>query len=165
MTAAADVRIRLFREEDRPFYETIMTRFIPERTVSPRDPEAMARFFARRASGEVANPEGTEVFIAVDAGDQPVGMCAIRADKDYFDEHPRAYIDLLAVSEQAEGKGVGRALMNHAEQWARSRRLLEITLDVFASNTGAIAFYHRMGYQADHLRMSLPLPVDAANES
>lgn len=161
MTSSPDIQIRPFREEDRPFFETILTRLIPERTASPRDPGAIARYFARRGSGEIASPDGTEVFIAVDAGDHPVGMSAIRPDKDYFDGHPRAYIELLAVTEQAEGSSVGRALMNHAERWARSRHLREIALDVFATSTGAIAFYHRLGYQPDHIRMSLSLPVDA----
>jgi ribosomal protein S18 acetylase RimI-like enzyme len=137
-----------------------MPRFVPERIVSPRDLNAMGRFFALYATGERELHAGTELFIAVDR-DQPAGLLAIRSDQDYFTGHPRAYIELLAVAETAEGRGVGRALMEQAEAWAREHGCIEVVLDVFASNAGAIAFYRRLGFEVDHMRMAKPISASA----
>ena len=68
-----------------------------------------------------------------------------------------AYVDILAVSSEFEGRGVGRALLSHVEQWARERDFVEVVLDVFAGNAHAIAFYTRLGYAPDHIRLAKPL--------
>lgn len=87
----------------------------------------------------------------------PAGVVAVHPDTDYFTGHARTYVDILVVAAEAEGKGIGRALMRHAEDWARAHDCLEVVLDVFAGNTGAIAFYERNGYRPDHIRMAKPL--------
>jgi ribosomal protein S18 acetylase RimI-like enzyme len=47
--------------------------------------------------------------------------------------------------------------MTHAEQWGRAHGCHEVVLDVFANNASAIAFYERIGFAPDHLRMSKSL--------
>jgi ribosomal protein S18 acetylase RimI-like enzyme len=96
------------------------------------------------------------VATAYDQG-TPLGLLVMKPDFDYFTDHPRAYVEILVVSEEAEGRGVGRALMSHAEQWGRERGCHEVVLDVFANNPSAIAFYERIGFAPDHLRMSKSL--------
>ena len=81
----------------------------------------------------------------------------VHPDADYFTGHPRAYVDVLVVAPEAEGQGVGRALLDHVEAWAREQGCLEVVLDVFAGNEAATAFYERCGYRPDHVRMAKPL--------
>jgi ribosomal protein S18 acetylase RimI-like enzyme len=88
---------------------------------------------------------------------QACGVISVYPDKDYFTDHPRAYVDNLVVAQESEGKGVGRALLNYVERWARDHEFREVVLDVFASNQRAIAFYERQGYRPDHIRMAKPL--------
>jgi GNAT superfamily N-acetyltransferase len=88
---------------------------------------------------------------------EPAGVIAVHPDADYFTGHPRSYVDILVVSPEAEGQGIGRALLQHVEGWARARGFLEVVLDVFAGNEGATAFYKRCGYRPDHVRMAKPL--------
>jgi len=40
-----------------------------------------------------------------------------------------------------------------AEAWARARGLSRLTLEVFANNGGARAFYERLGFAEDSLRV------------
>jgi GNAT superfamily N-acetyltransferase len=61
------------------------------------------------------------------------------------------------VAQDVEGKGVGRALLDYVERWARDHGYREVVLDVFAGNQRAIAFYERQGYRPDHIRMAKPL--------
>lgn len=116
----------------------------------------MAAFFAALGEKSLSGEPGSAAFVA-EAANQPLGLIAVHADRDAFTRHPRAYVDILVVAEDAEGKGVGRALLEHVEDWARARGFREVVLDVFATKTGAIGFYERCGYRADHIRMAKPL--------
>ena len=124
--------------------------------MSPRDPEALDRFFSDLQRGKLLTEPGAQAFVATIDG-EPCGLVSLHPDKDYFTGHPRAYVDILVVAREAEGNGVGRALMDHVEGWARDRAFREVVLDVFADNQGAIAFYERQGYRPDHVRMAKPL--------
>lgn len=147
-------QIRPYRQQDAAFRAAVAQRLHPGETVSPRDPRLIAEFLDRFGRGEIATPAGAGMFVAVDETDAPVGLLVLHAEQDYFTKHPRAYVDFLVVAEHAEGKGVGRALMDHADGWARDHQCIEVCLDVFANNASAIAFYQRNGFQEDTKRMA-----------
>ncbi len=151
------INIRAFAAADRPFFQRIVDRLNPGPTASPRDPAAMANYFRRLGAGEIEEPAGAEAFVAVDAAGAPLGLIALRPSEDYFTGHGRAYVETLVVAAEAEGRGVGAALMDHAEAWARARGFAEVSLDVFAGNTRARAFYERLGYRPDHVRLAKAL--------
>lgn len=157
MSTGSPVQIRAFTEADRAFLIEIMKRLIPDRTASPREPGAIARYLNEQASGQPPFAAGTELYIAVDQTGERLGLLGIRQDEDYFSGHPRAYVELLAVVEAATGRGIGRALMDFAEKWARDRHCHEVALDAFSGNVGALAFYERIGFQPDHVRLSKSL--------
>jgi GNAT superfamily N-acetyltransferase len=128
----------------------------PGTTASPRDPAVLRGFFANLSGSRLLSEPGSHVFVSTLDG-QACGAIAVRPDVDYFTRHPRAYVDVLVVAEDVEGKGVGRALLTYAEDWARARGFAEVVLDVFAGNSGALAFYERVGYRPDHIRLTKPL--------
>ena len=72
---------------------------------------------------------------------------------DYFSQQWHAHVSVIAVSKAAEGHGVGRALMEYAEKWARDRGHDSITLSVFEGNRRAQALYERVGYATEMRRM------------
>ena len=55
------------------------------------------------------------------------------------------YVMWICVSPEAQGKGVGAALMDRAEAIAHERGLPRIALYVAANNEGAKRFYQRQG--------------------
>jgi GNAT superfamily N-acetyltransferase len=65
-----------------------------------------------------------------------------------------AYVGELVTGELAEGRGVGRALLALAEQWARDHGLDRVTLETGAANARARAFYERQGYRDDEVRLT-----------
>jgi ribosomal protein S18 acetylase RimI-like enzyme len=69
---------------------------------------------------------------------------------------PRSYgvIDSLIVAPDYRNQGIGTALMDHAERWARQKGAAEIELNVYEFNTRAQAFYQNMGYTTLSKRMS-----------
>jgi ribosomal protein S18 acetylase RimI-like enzyme len=150
------VAVRPFSPEDRAFLARIASRMHPGQTASPRDPEAFDRFFSGLGDREFLTKPGAQAYVAT-IGDRPCGLISFYPDKDYFTDHPRAYIDNLVVAAESERQGVGRTLLDFVERWARDHGFREVVLDVFAVNNGAIAFYERHGYQPDHIRMAKPL--------
>ena len=97
-----------------------------------------------------AGTDDAEVFIAELDG-RPVGCLHILATTDFFGlKH--AHISVIATTAEVEGRGVGRELMAHAEEWTRIRELPLLTLNVFAGNTRARRFYEKAGFDAELLK-------------
>jgi GNAT superfamily N-acetyltransferase len=153
---ATPIKIRPFAAIDRPFLARVAHRLHPGETISPREPAAFDRFFDDLATGKLLTEPAAEAFVATIDG-EPCGLISLHPDADYFTGHPRAFVDVLVVAGEAESRGVGRALLRHAERWARGHQCREVVMDVFAGNDSAIAFYERCGYRPDHIRMAKPL--------
>ena len=64
-----------------------------------------------------------------------------------------AHIFLLYVVPEHRRKGVGTALMQYAENWAKQRGDIQIALQVFQTNTPALNLYNHLGYQTKSLWM------------
>lgn len=58
-----------------------------------------------------------------------------------------AHLLVLAVSPEAQGEGVGSALIRHCEKEAIARSLPALLLEVRPSNAQALSFYRRHGFQ------------------
>jgi putative acetyltransferase len=71
------------------------------------------------------------------------------------DPHPASahVADLgLMVAREWRRRGVGRALMLAAEEWARAAGVTKLELHVFPYNEAALALYERLGYEREGLR-------------
>lgn len=68
-----------------------------------------------------------------------------------------AWIYDLAIDEEQQGKGYGRALLNGLEQVAREHGLDAIALNVSAGNDYARQLYERAGFKPTSIRMSMRL--------
>ncbi|MCL4165148.1 UNVERIFIED_CONTAM: hypothetical protein GTU68_063158 [Idotea baltica] len=65
-----------------------------------------------------------------------------------YDGH-RGWVNYLAASPDHRGAGVGRALMDAAEDHLAGLDCPKINLQIRTSNAGATAFYERIGYRVD----------------
>ena len=57
-----------------------------------------------------------------------------------------AVIHRLAVHPESQGKGIGKRLLQHAEELAKSNGYTSIRLDAYSANMNAIRMYERAGY-------------------
>jgi ribosomal protein S18 acetylase RimI-like enzyme len=69
-----------------------------------------------------------------------------------------AKVGTLCVREADRGKGVGRRLMAHAEDWAVAQGAVDVRLNVWAFNRAALALYEELGYQVRSLLLGKSLP-------
>jgi GNAT superfamily N-acetyltransferase len=101
--------------------------------------------------GRAPERGGPALLLAEQSG-EPMGFVFLEAAVDYFNGEEHGHVGIIAVTEAAEGRGAGAALMRAAEDWARSRGYPKLTLNVFEGNQRARAVYERFGYQVETLR-------------
>jgi ribosomal protein S18 acetylase RimI-like enzyme len=70
---------------------------------------------------------------------------------------PQAFIAYMAVEPEARRRGIGRALLNAAEQSARERGLPTISMMVTESNVPALELYTSSGYGTERRLLCKPL--------
>lgn len=78
-------------------------------------------------------------------------------DQVQGDRH--AHIFLLYVMPEHRRRGIGAALMQYAEDWAKGRGDRQIGLQVFTSNQPALSLYQKFGYQPQSIWMTKSLGV------
>ena len=89
---------------------------------------------------ELSNP-AAHFLTALDQNGQVLGYLGLTWVLDQGD------IANVAVFPQHRGKGVGRALLQAQLDWAKSRGLRTLTLEVRPSNAPALALYRRFGFE------------------
>jgi GNAT superfamily N-acetyltransferase len=147
------VRVRAAIEADRESVVALVPRLrafgdVPFRTADTHD--RAERDTLERALS--APGEDAVVLVAELEGRGPAGVAVAQTATDYFTGERHGHLAILAVSESAEGQGVGRALLSATEAWARSRGYGFLTLNVFAANARARAVYERAGFAPDTVR-------------
>lgn len=77
--------------------------------------------------------------LAKDKGDNTIGGAIVYA-------HPKSvYVDMLWVSENHRGSGIGKSLLAQVEIEARKRNIMQCTLDTYSFQ--AEKFYLKQGYK------------------
>lgn len=79
-------------------------------------------------------------------GNPVIGYVHVEAYECTY-EDPLSNILALAVLPAAQGAGVGRALMQAAEDWSKTRGISGVRLDSGMDRVGAHAFYRAIGYR------------------
>ena len=150
------IHIRPARESDRdPLLE------LAERLqvgVAPwRDPERVRRAvvgWVRDSLSDLADPD-SGAFVAERNG-EVVGFVCV-SERSHFTGEVDTYIGELVVAQKAEGVGVGRALVEAAEDWGRSRGRTRVVVDTGAANAPARRFYAALGYEEEDITVSRAL--------
>ena len=94
----------------------------------------------------------TMVFVAEDDQGERLGFATI-AHETHFTGERQAYVGELATSEAAEGCGVGKALIQACEQWAREQGYRILSLATGAANARALGFYRHLGYRDEDIKL------------
>jgi GNAT superfamily N-acetyltransferase len=92
------------------------------------------------------NDPNARVFVAA-ADDGPIGLATVHLRHMLNHETPIAQLTLLVVDESRRSRGVGRALVDAAERWAREKGSHRIVVTTALQRAEAHAFYERVGYR------------------
>ena len=94
----------------------------------------------------MARREDMAVLVADDGGAM-IGFASVMAVDVIHVDPPAGMLVALVVAEAHRGRGIGRALADAAESWARSRGADRLTLASGLGRHGAHAFYEKIGYE------------------
>jgi ribosomal protein S18 acetylase RimI-like enzyme len=129
--------IRPLREDDFEAVLDLFERVAAERLWIGTEP-GFDRALYRSGFRKTIDGEGA-AFVAVE--DEEIA--------GYIGVHPHAeygHVLGMFVDERRRGRGIGRALLERALQWAREHSLPEISLLVFPHNERALALYQSSGF-------------------
>ncbi|MEM1248385.1 MAG: GNAT family N-acetyltransferase [Acidobacteriota bacterium] len=150
-------QIRDARPEDAEQIETLMPRLGAFESPPWRRPEDLWRgdWQAYRTFFE---GKATQCFVRVAVDDNVVlGTTLTTLQPEPLSGEPSAHLQVLVLSEAAQGKGLGRRLLEDAHEQAAARGALSITLHVFEGNERARRLYARNGYEEEMIRCIRPL--------
>lgn len=139
--AESPVRITRYRPELAPAFDRLNRAWIASLfTLEPRDEE-----YLRDPEGHIID-RGGEIFFALD-GDRVLGTCAAIPSGAGVMELAK-----LAVDPEAQGRGLGRALVLATIEFARERRARTLMLVSNSSLVPALRLYTSLGFR------ELPFP-------
>ena len=90
------------------------------------------------------------VWVA-EAEGRVVGMCQVQTKISTAEGGAVGEIEDVVVAPDCRGWGVGRRLLDVLEAWAAAEGLLRLHLLADRHNTGALAFYDRLGWRSTDL--------------
>ena len=105
--------------------------------------------------------EGGAVLLASDGDNEPVGLLCLARHKVIHAPGPVAYITGLVTTAEARGRGIGRAMVEAAADWARSQKCVKLSVTSAEHRGDAHAFYPSCGMPHSGHRFSMaiePLP-------
>jgi ribosomal protein S18 acetylase RimI-like enzyme len=146
-TLADEPRLReLYDVVDRFHVEALPGLFRPA-----DDPGAV-----RDIAGLIEDPD--TLLLVAQVGNGVVGfvgakLVEVGPDNPVFMPRRFVYVDDMAVLPESRRQGVGRALLDAVEAWARGRGIDRIELTVFEFNGGARRLYEGAGFETVLRRM------------
>lgn len=97
----------------------------------------------------LSHPQQTAVFVSLRDGGGLDGFIevSIRPFAERCRTRPVGYIEGWYVDPDRRRKGIGRALVAEAEEWARSRECQEMASDTELTNVVSEEAHQRLGYE------------------
>lgn len=165
MAPETQITVRPAAPEDRAAVLALVPRLRAFGTVPLRTPEELDAGEERTLRHFFRSPEdGTALWVATDGDGSVIGAAYAEEGIDYFTRERHGHLGILMVDERAEGRGVGRRLLERVEEWASGRGHRFLTLNVFPGNRRAIGIYERAGYAPDAVKYAKRLGAERAPE-
>ena len=148
-----DIRVRPATADDRTFILELVPELLAFGPPAWRNSQEMIATDTRVIDAALGgHTEGASVFVADDGQGTRLGFTHVAPLWDYYLEQPCGHIWDIVVRPEARGRGVGRALIAAAEQWARDRGYRLLTLNVFVENRAALRLYEELGFAPESMK-------------
>jgi len=86
--------------------------------------------------------EGSDILVGLDAEQAIVGSVMVGHDGH------RGWLYYVAADPAHRNRGIGRSMVEAAEQWLKDRGVVKVMLLVRETNTAVVDFYQTLGFEA-----------------
>ncbi|GLX77336.1 hypothetical protein tinsulaeT_06760 [Thalassotalea insulae] len=148
-----NVVIRESNENDRAFIFELSPYLAEVAKLDWHTEDAVQEMQDNYISEMLANTSTPSTTLIAEIENSPLGFIHVRTHKDGISGEICGTVPLLAVSPKSQGLGVGKLLMESAEQWAKNLDCRLLHLEVFANNSKANSFYKKLGFKSETLHM------------
>lgn len=90
-------------------------------------------------------------LLAAEVEGRVVGMCSVQLLISTAEGGPAALVEDLVMEKQWRGRGIGRALLTAAAEWAGEHGAYRLQLLADQGNRPALDFYQRLGWKRTRL--------------
>ncbi len=148
--------IRLAEQKDIGDLEKLLQDILElHHQVRPDIFRASGQKFSRQDLADLLENPDKPIFV-YEVDGQVLGhlFCELSLAKgDVLEPIKTLFIDDLCVASSARGQRIGEQLYEFALAYAKEQGCHNLTLDVWADNTGAVRFYERLGMRPQKVRM------------
>lgn len=149
----SNIHIRPASISDKEFMLSLLPRLTEFGPPMWRDSTHMIEVDTRILADKLINKNpGTAIFVAHDENGNRLGFIHLHPGKDYYYSEKHGHISDVIVAPEGKGRGIGRALIVKAEEWARCEGYKWLTLSVFSQNINARNIYKKLGFGEDIIK-------------
>jgi ribosomal protein S18 acetylase RimI-like enzyme len=152
------VNIRPATSQDREAILALVPRLAATGTPPGRDTHQIAATDIQTIAEAIESRQRETQLLVADQEGSLVGFIHLKTVTDYYTRQQIGHVSDIVVAAEAEGQGVGRALMAAGEEWAHAQGYPMMELNVLVDNAGARALYERLGYSAEWVKYVKSLP-------
>lgn len=149
--------IRRATPEDVPAIIDLAVEMVVHSTSPHRDvPPERVREYRRedlQTLVEAVSLEHARIFVAEEGGQVVGHVVVVAGHRDSSTGEGQGWVFDLSIRADCWGRGLGKILMEHAEEFIRARGFDAIGLGVTISNQRALRFYREIGYQEERIQM------------
>ena len=152
------MKIRPVAATDRSAVLHLARRLAEQGTPADRDRRQVEAADEKSIAAAMDSPSPLSELLVAEADGQLVGFVHVKTVLDYYTQEQIGHVSDLVVAAHAQGRGLGRALLDAAHSWAIGRGYSMMQLFVLPENSGARALYEGSGYRAEWLKYVRALP-------
>ena len=124
----------------------------------PFDPFLKEGYITYYDITDLIQSDQSEIIVA-ESNDKLIGAgyAQIRQSKAYWKDAQFAYLGFMYVDPAFRGQGINQMIIEHLKQWALTRKVYELRLDVYEENEAAMSAYQKTGFKKHLIEMRLNL--------
>jgi GNAT superfamily N-acetyltransferase len=144
--------IRPATPDDRAAIVALVPRLSSVGVPSWRDVNQIVATDREAVSETLDDPSAENQILVAEREGALAGFVHLTTITDYYTGQQVGHVADIVVAADHEGHGIGRALINAGEAWARSRGYPMMTLNVLVENHGPRVVYEKLGYAAEWVK-------------
>lgn len=100
--------------------------------------------------------DATDIYLVVAELENKIvasGYARIDKSRHFLKHHYHAYLGFMYVLPEYRGKGINKLIIDELKDWAASKGLRELRLEVYYENISAIKAYEKFGFKKQMIEM------------